>query len=554
MGVAFTPSGTFRFEHAMKTVTLAVLAAMASRAWAVTNSTANSTINSQLRLAYFGNNAMMVSWNTFSQVSNPTVHFGLSAANLNNTATSNVSITYPTSLTYNNHVLVTGLQPNTTYYYRPAPLTNENSTTPFHFTTSRVAGDMEPYSIAVVVDLGTMGERGLTTHAGKSVAPTNVLQPGEINTIQSLTQYMATFDLVWHPGDIAYADYWLKEEIQGFLPNTTIGEGFEVYESILNDYYDEMMGVTATKPYMVGPGNHEATCDNGGTTDKSKNITYDISICIPGQLNFTGYKNHFRMPSSVSGGTGNFWYSWDHGMVHYIQLDTETDLGHGFIGEDEVGGGEGLNASSVNATMDAQTKWLEADLKAVNRTKTPWVIAAGHRPWYLSHANESGTICWTCKDVFEPLLIKYNVDLMLSGHAHVYERQAPLANGAIDKNELNNPSAPWYITNGAAGHYDGLDELDSPRKPFSRFGLDTSNATYGWSRITFHNCTHLTHEFVASGNGSVLDTATLYKNRTCATSSAGVYPPQVSTNGAAEVLIPSWLILLALVASFLGVV
>jgi len=51
-----------------------------------------------------------------------------------------------------------------------------------------------------------------------------------------------------------------------------------------------------------------------------------MSICMPGQTNFTGYRNHFRMLSNESGGTGDFWYSFDHGMAHYIQLDTETDL------------------------------------------------------------------------------------------------------------------------------------------------------------------------------------------------------------------------------------
>lgn len=61
-------------------------------------------------------------------------------------------------------------------------------------------------------------------------------------------------------GDIAYADYWLKEEIQGFLPNTTIEGGAKVYESLLNQFYDEMTAVTGVKPYMVGPGNHEANC------------------------------------------------------------------------------------------------------------------------------------------------------------------------------------------------------------------------------------------------------------------------------------------------------
>lgn len=279
-----------------------------------------------------------------------------------------------------------------------------------------------------------------------------------------------------------------------------------------------MTVVTTTKPYMVGPGNHESNCDNGGTTDASKNITYTDSICMPGQTNFTGYINHFRMPSTESAGTGNFWYSFDHGMAHYIQLDTETDLGHGFIGNDEIGGSEGDGSGPFNSIMNAQTDWLAADLAAVNRTATPWVIVAGHRPWYLSHANASGTICWSCKDVFEPLLIQYKVDLVLSGHSHVYQRNAPLANGVVDPNELNNPSAPWYITNGAAGHYDGLDALQVPYQKYQRFGLDTTNATYGWSKLTFHNCTHLTHDFVASANGSIMDTATLYKNRTCGVS------------------------------------
>ena len=53
---------------------------------------------------------------------------------------------------------------------------------------------------------------------------------------------------------------------------------------------------------------------------------------------------------------------------------------------------------------------------------------------------------------------------MLSGHSHVYQWNAPLANGVIDKNELNNPTSPWYITNGATGHYDGLDPFAKRRK------------------------------------------------------------------------------------------
>jgi hypothetical protein len=75
----------------------------------------NATINSQVRLAYAGDTGMYVSWNTFMKLSNPTVKYGLTPNHLNESASSNVSITYPTSLTYNNHVKVTGLKPDTTY-------------------------------------------------------------------------------------------------------------------------------------------------------------------------------------------------------------------------------------------------------------------------------------------------------------------------------------------------------------------------------------------------------------------------------------------------------
>jgi acid phosphatase type 7 len=32
---------------------------------------------------------------------------------------------------------------------------------------------------------------------------------------------------------------------------------------------------------------------------------------------------------------------------------------------------------------------LKNDLAAVDRKKTPWVIAAGHRPWYVSTSEVS---------------------------------------------------------------------------------------------------------------------------------------------------------------------
>lgn len=185
----------------------------------------------------------VVSWNTFSQLSNPTVAYGTDPSSLSQTASSSVSVTYATSLTYNNHVNLTGLQPFTTYYYLPQ---YSNATTPYSFTTARLAGDMTPYTAGVVVDMGTFGALGLSTTVGTGAA--NPLRVNEQTTIAAMTQMINNYDFIVHAGDIAYADYWLKEEIQNYLPTTTTAQGAQVYESILNAFFDEVEGLSAAKP------------------------------------------------------------------------------------------------------------------------------------------------------------------------------------------------------------------------------------------------------------------------------------------------------------------
>ena len=195
------------------------------------------------------------------------------------------------------------------------------------------------------------------------------------------------------------------------------------------------------------------------------------------------------------------WYSYDHGMVHFVSVDTETDIPNAPDADYPAG---------PFAPSGQQLAWLRADLAAVNRTITPWVIVFGHRPYYTS-----GDSCAPCQAAFEGIFNQYSVDLIMNGHFHVYERNSPIAiGGVIDPNGLDNPSAPWYIINGLGGHYAGLDSF-SNISSFQQYGLDVSNATYGWSRLNFHNCTHLTHELVNSSSNAVIDTATLFKNRTC---------------------------------------
>ncbi|ANB14062.1 hypothetical protein AWJ20_5018 [Sugiyamaella lignohabitans] len=455
------------------------------------------------RIAYAGPDGFSISWSTPSKVDSPVVSYGPSASQLSLSATG-VSQTYENSPSWDNHVLLSGLNSNTTYFYK----IDGDSTGVRNFTTSLNAGSTDAFVFAMVNDMGTFGNLGLSSVAGKGEG--GLLQPGEINTIQSLANFTNDYQFIWHVGDIAYADYWLKEENQHYLPNSTIADGFEVYNSILNAFYDEISVLTSAKPYLVGPGNHDGDCIDGSFDATVWGETFNSSICAPGQKNFTGYSSHWRMPSNESGGVGNMWYSFDYGSVHFVQISTETDFADGIIAPDELGGIQGADSGPFGAKNE-QVNWLTNDLQNVDRSKTPWVIVGGHRPWY----QPDGDGCWECQASFEKILVDNNVDLIVHGHVHNYQRLDPLAFNETDSNGLDNPSSPWYIINGFGGHYDGTDKLVYPLLNYTAFAQDTA---YGWSKFTVHNCTHITHEFISSSNGSVLDTATLFKDRQCTVS------------------------------------
>ncbi len=79
--------------------------------------------------------------------------------------------------------------------------------------------------------------------------------------------------------DFGSADYFVKESWSGYfgtanssviVNKTSTAEG---YELLLEEYYDQLTPFSATRPYMVGPGNHEANCDNGGTSD-ARSVSY----------------------------------------------------------------------------------------------------------------------------------------------------------------------------------------------------------------------------------------------------------------------------------------
>jgi 3',5'-cyclic AMP phosphodiesterase CpdA len=67
-----------------------------------------------------------------------------------------------------------------------------------------------------------------------------------------------------------------------------------------------------------------------------------------------------------------------------------------------------------------QIQWLENELKGANNA---WKIVFFHHPLYSSGDRHGSDL--RLRDVLEPLFIKYNVSVALTGHDHFYERVKP---------------------------------------------------------------------------------------------------------------------------------
>lgn len=74
----------------------------------------------------------------------------------------------------------------------------------------------------------------------------------------------------------------------------------------------------------------------------------------------------------------------------------------------------------TNLMDPKQLEWIEASLK---ESTDPWKIAVFHHPIYSDGDRHGSNI--QLRVALEPLLIKYGVDVALTGHEHIYERIKP---------------------------------------------------------------------------------------------------------------------------------
>ncbi|EPS62461.1 hypothetical protein M569_12328, partial [Genlisea aurea] len=244
---------------------------------------------------------------------------------------------------------------------------------------------------------------------------------GQTGWTQSTLDHVArsNYDVFLLPGDLSYAD----ED-----------------EPLWDTYGNLVQALAASRPWMTTEGNHEIESGVGPET-------------------FTAYNARWSMPHLESSSKSNLYYSFEVAGVHVMMLGSYTDF---------------------DSDSD-QYAWLVNDLKGVDRSKTPWVLALMHAPWYSSnkaHYGEPESV--NMKADMETLLYDARVDAVFAGHVHAYER--------FDRVYKNRSDAcgPVYVTVGDGGNREGLATKWYSQPSISMF----RESSFGHGELLIVNETH----------------------------------------------------------------
>jgi hypothetical protein len=206
-----------------------------------------------------------------------------------------------------------------------------------------------------------------------------------------------------------------------------------------------------------------------------------VNSTNPDPYTFTSFLARFRTSAvgttggAVSGDASKLYYSFDSGLVHFVNVQ-------GYCPSMKSTGTQPCVSPGT-----PQYNWLVADLAAVNRAVTPWVVVTFHQPFVNSNtAHAIATEGMPMKLAIEDVLYNNKVDLVLSGHVHAYERSCRVYNYTCV------PDGPYYVTIGDAGNREGLaDVWVDPQPAWSIY----RQATYGHGELLAANSTHMLWEW-----------------------------------------------------------
>jgi hypothetical protein len=197
------------------------------------------------------------------------------------------------------------------------------------------------------------------------------------------------------------------------------------------------------------------------------------------------------------------YYSFTYGSVAFVALDA-NDVNYEF-------------PANVGYTGGKQTAWLTRQLAAYRADKDiDFIVVYFHQCAYCTaeqHSSDGGV-----RAAWVPLFDQYNVDLVINGHNHVYERTDPLIGGSVTTAAPIGATVDsvtygtTYVVAGSSGEslyqFPAADSYENDVDDVAPFAAYVRNSSGGetpetvdWSRVRYTGYALLAVDVVPGGHG-----------------------------------------------------
>ena len=376
--------------------------------------------------------SVVVSWASPDRAERPRVRIGqrvIAAAERAYADTVSGTVTW----TY--HARVDGLRPGATYGYAATADNDANAADPFSATFTTAPAGRAAFRFTSFGDLATPSPAlaGARRASDWIASPSDVTRDPEAargDHLPGAAEWGAatagdnwqaayavgaveTFQPLFHllNGDLAYAD-----------PNPGAAAP-AAWTQVWRDFGNNVQASAANRPWLPVPGNHELELGHG-------------------EQGLASYLTRYTLPSNGMDGLEGRWYAFRVGTALFVSLSGDDVA---FSGARAVAAGPaplptepteptagdppaapGASRSARGYSGGAQTRWLESTLAAARADASiDWIVVQLHQ-CACSSAPAGGGSDLGVRQEWLPLFDTYEVDLVLSGHDHRYERSFPV--------------------------------------------------------------------------------------------------------------------------------
>jgi hypothetical protein len=394
---------------------------------------------------------VVVSWASPGQAARPRVRVGqrVIPAELRHYTD---GISGETVWTY--HARVDGLRPGATYAYVVTADNDGNAADPFSAIFRTAPQGRAPFRFTSFGDLATPNTDWVLSYGQSAYA------------VEAVESFQPLFHLL--NGDLCYANLNPTKQ-----------------PAVWRDFGNNNQASAANRPWMPCPGNHEVEFGNG-------------------PQGLTSYLTRYMLPDNHMPSFTGRWYSFRIGSVLFVSLDADD-----VIYQDAaafVAGPAALTpvASTGHPPIEpgtsfyirgysggAQTAWLERTLADGRADESiDWIIVQMHQCAASSSATGNGSDLGI-REEWLPLFDRYQVDLVVCGHDHDYERSFPVRGAdagvghEVATGAAVNTLRPRPVTTTDGGVFDtsqgtvhltlGCGGTDAPLDEYGTYGGDAAD-------------------------------------------------------------------------------